>query len=211
MRLGLGLGLGVVGGQGAHATGGGGDDGGGGGSPPPDFDFASFTTLPDGLDWDSAWNASSPTVVEFTNLTEAGEVFISSAHTVTSLSFPVLSDVEAPGVSMFNMAALTTVLFPALATVDNIQFSSFTPVLTTFTLGAGVLKSVAHNVIMTSCALDQASVDNLLIALAALDGTNGTTLFAGTVAITGTSAAPSGAGAVAKLTLTGRGVGVTTN
>lgn len=187
------------------------DEGGGGGGPTP-FDFSIYTSVPDGLDFQSAWNHASPTDIEFTNLTDAGEVFIFTMPSVESISFPELTDVEAPGISIYTMVALTTVLLPALVNVDSIQFSLQTPNLSVFTLGTGVLKSVAGNIVLTSCALDQTSVNNLLIALAALDGTDGTTLYSGhTVAITGTSAAPTGAGATAKATLISAGNSVTTN
>jgi hypothetical protein len=65
---------------------------------------------------------------------------------------------------------------------------------------------------MTSCALNQTSVDNILVQLAKLDGTNGTTLLSNrTITITGTSSAPSATGNAAKATLVARGCTVTTN
>lgn len=188
------------------------DDDGGGGGGDDLFDFSIYTSVPDGLDFQTEWLSGSPTDIEFTNLTDAGEVFIFTMPSVESVSFPELTDVEAPGLSMYTMAALTTVLLPALVNCDTIDFTDGTPNLATLTLGSGVLRNVTGNVLLTSCALDQTSVNNLLIALAALDGTGGTTLYAGhTVAITGTSAAPTGAGATAKAILISAGNGVTTN
>jgi hypothetical protein len=65
---------------------------------------------------------------------------------------------------------------------------------------------------MTSCALNQASVDDLLVRLAALDGTGLTTAYSSkTVTILGTSAAPSATGLAAKATLAARGCTVTHN
>jgi hypothetical protein len=86
-----------------------------------------------------------------------------------------------------------------------------TAALSTFTLGS-TLRLVNANVIMTSCALTQASVDGLLVRLAALDGTGLTTAYSSkTVTITGTSATPSATGLAAKSTLVARGCTVTNN
>lgn len=119
------------------------------------------------------------------------------------------------------MAALTSFSITSLVRVGAnvtsgtvIGFTSGTAALATLSIGSG-LKQVgngAGNVVLTSCALLQASVDALLVALAALDGTNGTTTFNNrTVTITGTSAAPSATGVTAKNTLIARGCTVTTN
>jgi hypothetical protein len=89
-----------------------------------------------------------------------------------------------------------------------------TAALTTFQLPS-TLKQVGNgggNVVITSAALNQASVDNILVRLAALNGSNGTTLFSSrVVTITGTSSTPSATGLAAKATLVARGCTVTNN
>ena len=115
-----------------------------------------------------------------------------------------------------SMAALTSVTFPAIEVIGSAQSISVsiingTAALSTFTLGS-TLRRVEGNVIMTSCALTQASVDGLLVRLAALNGTGVTTAYSSkTVTITGTSAAPSSTGLAAKATLVARGCTVTHN
>ena len=119
------------------------------------------------------------------------------------------------------MAALTSLSVPAIERIGTaitsgnaIQINAGTGALTTFELPA-TLKQVgdtAGNVVITSAALNQASVDSILIRLAALNGTGGTMAFSNrTVTITGTSAAPSSTGLAAKATLVARGCTVTHN
>ena len=161
------------------------------------------------------------TGVEFPNLEFIGSSFSPyTMATLTSLNLPALTTVGgnfSPG----SMAALTSIGLPAIevigATVTSgnaIQINSGTAALTSFTLPT-TLKQVggsAGNVTITSAALDQASVDNILERLAALDGTNGTVEFRNrTVTITGTSSTPSAAGLAAKATLVARGCTVTHN
>ena len=114
------------------------------------------------------------------------------------------------------MGALTSLTFPVIEAIGaissiSINIISGTAALVTFTLGS-TLRRVEGNVIMTSCALNQASVDDLLVRLAALDGTGLTTAYSSkTVTIRGTSAAPSATGLAAKATLAARGCTVTHN
>jgi hypothetical protein len=119
------------------------------------------------------------------------------------------------------MAALTSISIPIIERIGTtttsgsvIALTSGTAALTTFQLPS-TLKQIgngAGNVVITSAALNQASVDSILVQLAALDGTNGTTLFSTrTVTITGTSSTPSATGLAAKATLVARGCTVTTN
>jgi len=126
------------------------------------------------------------------------------------------------GVFLFQtMAALTSISIPIIERIGTtttsgsvIALTSGTAALTTFQLPS-TLKQIgngAGNVVITSAALNQASVDSILVQLAALDGTNGTTLFSTrTVTITGTSSTPSATGLAAKATLVARGCTVTTN
>jgi hypothetical protein len=93
----------------------------------------------------------------------------------------------------------------------NISFTA--PALTTLTMPSvlGTWKAMTASVILTSNALNQTSVDNLLAALAYMDGNNGTLLF-GTgrsVTITGTSSTPSNLGSVTTPASQFSGVGTT--
>lgn len=114
------------------------------------------------------------------------------------------------------MTALTSLTFPAIEVIGSgtsisINIISGSAALSTFTLGS-TLQRVDGNVIMTSCALTQASVDSILVRLAALDGTGLTTAYSTkTVTLTGTSATPSATGLAAKSTLVARGCTVTNN
>ena len=135
----------------------------------------------------------------------------STMASLTTLSAPALAYVG----SNFNpstMASLTTVSLPVIVTVGGgITINSGTSALTSFTLGS-TLKSVGGNVVISSAALTQSSVDGILASLAALNGTSGTTAYSSkTVTLTGTSATPSAAGLVSKAILVARGCSVTTN
>ena len=139
---------------------------------------------------------------------------------LTSLSLPALTAVGG-SFAPINMQALTSLSLPAVEVIgatltsgNAIQLNNSTSALTSFTLPTTLkqLGGSAGNVMITSAALNQASVDNILERLAALDGTNGTVEFKNrTVTITGTSSTPSAAGLAAKATLVARGCTVTHN
>jgi hypothetical protein len=138
---------------------------------------------------------------------------------LTTLSLPKLTTVG----GNFNpntMASLTTLSLPAIEYINQtnnpnaIAINSGTGALSSFSWNTGLkmVGATVGNVLFTSCALNQASVDNILVRLAALDGTAGTTAFSSrTVTITGTSATPSSTGLSAKATLVARGCTVTHN
>jgi len=139
---------------------------------------------------------------------------------LTSLSLPALKTVTqgfSPGV-MVQLSSITVPVIERIGTTvtsgNVISLNNITPRLTTFQLPS-TLKQVgngAGNVVITSAALNQASVDNILVRLAALNGTNGTTAFSSrVVTITGTSSTPSATGLAAKATLVARGCTVTNN
>jgi len=120
-----------------------------------------------------------------------------------------------------NLSKIKNIVQVNLGSVNIIQLTT-TPNLTTFDIGTSLLRAEtvnasgvglnAGNFNLSSCALNQTSVDNILVQLAKLDGTNGTTLLSNrTITITGTSSAPSATGAAAKATLIARGCIVTTN
>lgn len=156
----------------------------------------------------------------------SGRLVFSYLGSVTALNLPALT---ATGVNflrtVFNngdiyltgMGALTTFTLPVIEVIGSSGGISIdvsnggTAALSTFTLGS-TLRLINGNVIMTSCALLVASVDDILVRLAALDGTGLTTAYSTkTVTITGTSATPSATGLAAKATLVARGCTVTHN
>lgn len=144
---------------------------------------------------------------------------------LTTVTFPSLKSVGVTfdrtlfaqgAIRPSTMASLTSLTFPVIEMIgsnsgNSINISSAMAALSTFTLGS-TLQRVESDVLMTSCALDQTSVDGLLVRLAALDGTGLTTAYSSkTVTITGTSATPSATGLAAKATLVARGCTVTNN
>ena len=161
------------------------------------------------------------TTLNILALTTVGGTFnVNNTGTLTTISAPALTTIGS-GFTIAAMTALTTISIPAIVQIGIAQTSgnvisiiSGTAALTTFQLPS-TLKQVGlsgGNVVITSAALNQTSVDSILVALAALDGTNGTTTFNNrTVTITGTSATPSATGLAAKATLVARGCTVTTN
>jgi hypothetical protein len=138
---------------------------------------------------------------------------IATAGTLKEINLPKAKVVT---LSLTNTKSyLTDIYLPSIewltSTVANSLTINTTPALVNFYLGES-LKGTSGNFIISICALNQASVDNILIRLAALNGTNGTIYYRQRiVTITGTSAAPSVAGLAAKALLTARGCTVTTN
>lgn len=160
-----------------------------------------------------------------------GNLSFSGLTAITSINFPVLTTIintaggPAAIIGWTSMGSLTSFSIPSIQIIASnttgtslISLTSGTAALTTFNIGTSLLrfeKTTALNTgnwIMTSCALNQTSVDNILVQLAKLDGTNGTTLLSNRIiTITGTSSAPSATGNAAKATLVARGCIVTTN
>lgn len=179
----------------------------------------------------SAVYGATLTTLAFAALTDVGEpsatqnatgINLSGTHnSVTTLTLSALANVNVSttGILISNMGALTTLNLGALVNINNgtgssVSITTGCAALATLTFGAvGVTKKITGNIIISSCALNQASVDGILARLVALDGTGGTTLYTGakTVTITGTSATPSATGLTNKATLVGRGITVTTN
>jgi hypothetical protein len=98
------------------------------------------------------------------------------------------------GIGSVTFSVLTSLNLSSLIYVGSNGFSFSAPLMTTLTMPTlGTWKAMLGNVGLSSIALNQTSVDNLLAALAYMDGNNGTVLF-GTgkiVSITGTSSTPS--------------------
>jgi hypothetical protein len=112
------------------------------------------------------------------------------------------------GITKINLPGLVQI--PGFISVQNASN------LTQLTLGTvGVTKSWSNyvNLYTEGCALNQASVDNILLVLLSLDGTNGTTsLQGGYVSLNGgTNSAPSPAGLAAANTLMTRGLYISLN
>lgn len=130
---------------------------------------------------------------------------------ITSLDFSNLVYISS-GLTISLCSSLTSLDVSSLVTCSAFTISNGTPNLATITMPPpGTLKT-ASNFIISSCALTQQSVDDILVALAALDGTNGTTVYTGrTVTLTGTSSLPSATGLAAIAMLVARGCTVTTN
>jgi len=117
------------------------------------------------------------------------------------------------GLSGTNSVASLTINLPNLIEVTNASlYISYISGLTNLILGTpGVTKKWGvgnnPNISANNCALNQASVDNLLSVLASLDGTNGTTAANnGSLYLTyGSNASPSSTGLAAKAVLLNRG------
>ena len=183
----------------------------------------------------ATFTLSTNTTISSLNLpaltTLYGNLSFSGLTAITSINFPVLTTIintaggPAAIIGWTSMGSLTSISIPSIQTIASnttgtslISLISGTAALTTFDIGTSLLrfeKTTALNTgnwIMTSCALNQTSVDNILVQLAKLDGTNGTTLLSNRIiTITGTSSAPSATGNAAKATLVARGCIVTTN
>jgi hypothetical protein len=120
----------------------------------------------------------------------------------TAVTFSVLT--------VFDLSKLQFILASFSATfsvLTSLNFSSLiyvggsinitAPLMTTLTMPTlGTWKACFGNISLTSIALNQSSVDNLLSALAYMDGANNTIAYSTgkTVTITGTSSAPSNLG-----------------
>jgi len=152
--------------------------------------------------------------------TVGGNFNPNNMNVLTSLSAPALTTVGGT-LSPSIMGTLASISIPVIERIGTtvtsgsvISIISITPALSTFQLPSTLkqIGSGAGNVVITSAALNQASVDNILVRLAALNGSNGTTAFSSrVVTITGTSSTPSATGLAAKATLVARGCTVTNN
>ncbi len=179
------------------------------------------------LTWDAITTVSFPALVTINGS------FVGSFAAATSFSFPNLVTINGSLGNSLSIPSMVTLSFPALQTISNAlgpftagSLTSFTlpaietigsisltaAALSTFTLNSGLL-TVNGNVIMSGCALNQASVDGILVSLANLNGSGGTTSYNSlTVNLSGgTSSTPSATGLTAKATLVGRGCNVITN
>ena len=166
------------------------------------FDFSSLTYI--GGSFNFYFNASG--TVSFPSLVYAssygGQIF-----TATTVSFPALTTIgllnaTIPQATTINLTSLVNVTTAIAFTVPN---------CTTLNLPAlGTWKQCAQGFVVTNCAFNQTSVDNILAALAYMDGTNGTISYGSTTTITGAScSAPSNAGSITTAGSNFVGVGTT--
>lgn len=134
------------------------------------------------------------------------------------VDFPLLTDLLG-GFNGSNSIAVSRINLPALVNIASyVQVTNMSS-LTEVTLGTvGVTKkwgSADSNAYIgfQNCALNQASVDNILTVLASLDGTNGTTVSSnGSLYLQGGSnASPSSTGLAAKSVLQSRGWSISNN
>ena len=138
--------------------------------------------------------STSLTSLNLDSLIEFGGGFASTWNALPSLSLPSLKTI----LSGFSntMSTATSISTPSLVFCGS-SISWTVPACTTWTLPAlGTWKVCNGNVSITSCAFNQATVDNILSALAYMDGTNNTLAFSAgrSAAITGASSAPTNLG-----------------
>lgn len=139
----------------------------------------------------------SLTSISLPALSSVGANVAPSNIAATELSFPSLQYIGG-SINPSNISALTTISLPSLIVCGGgISITNSVANLANFTLPTnGTLKNINGNINITSGALTQASIDNILEALSSLDGTNNTVIYGSgrTVTITGTSASPSNLG-----------------
>lgn len=158
--------------------------------------------LANGVVFDFPRNAVS--TMSFPSLTTIlSSLAIASSPNLTSISLPVLNDpVNNPNLVFQENPALTSILLPALSTINVIQVID-NPLLTTFSLPS--LVSTSGTMTLTGNAFSAATVNAMLAKLVAI-GYTGLLDMSG-----GTNAAPTGQGIADKATLIGQGASVTTN
>jgi hypothetical protein len=180
-------------------------------------------------------NLASLTTLNVDSLIRTGNINMNSLTLFTSISFPALKSVSG-SINISSLPAITSIITPSLEyiggnvgiTLLSVSLTSITlPVikilgsdfnitnctgLTSFSFGSGLF-FVNGNVVLSGCALNQASIDDILVKLAALDGTGGTIIYSNkTVNLSGgTNTTPSAIGLAAKVILVGRGCTVTNN
>lgn len=172
-----------------------------GGTSVGSISLPSLVTVGYGLTFTGSNAITTITVPELKVVGDA--ITVSNCPALTSFSVPKIESIGQSFMSAYDVIAITT---------NCAALTSFQLPNTLKQVGGASTANGFGNVTITSCALDQASVDNILVTLASLDGTNGTSNFASrSVTITGTSATPSATGLTAKATLQARGCTVTTN
>lgn len=179
--------------------------------------------------------SNTPLNVDFSSLESVGtltlDTYAGLGPDIDNTKFPVLktaglnlTDVEIVNIDLQTLETLNSlslssliesVNLPNVITMNGYFLSISSNTLTSFTLGTvGTTKKWQNSpfIDLSSCPLDEASVDNVLLVLASLDGTNGTTSCdGGYLQLAGTCAPPSTAGNTAVVTLLSRGWTVATN
>lgn len=168
-----------------------------------------FTALSDigdgGIDCTNS--SAGTTIAADYVMRNAGSIqLVTTNSTVTSVSFASLI-YNYGGITIGNMANLTTVSFPSLTICGSFNCSAAK--VTSISLPN--IKRLG-SFTATNCALTQASVDGILAKLVSMDGTSMSTLFTGPVSLNGgTNATPSAAGLASKAILVARGCTVSHN
>jgi len=117
-----------------------------------------------------------------------------SINGLTTLSFPSAKYLGT--LSINSATSLTSIYTPSIVQIGQFSLGTLSA-CTTWTLPTlGTWKIFNSSLIMSSCAFNQTTVDNILAALAYMDGTNNTLAYSTgrTVTITGTSSAPTNLG-----------------
>ena len=129
-----------------------------------------------------------------------------NTFTLQSIAFPNLTWLKSSGINLGSRSSLTTVDF-------GFTLSAGQPKLKRIGSSADAL--IVYNVLidLSGCALNTASVDNVITTMVSLDGTNGTvSAMNGNLYLQGgTNSAPGPAGAAALPTLISRGWYIQTN
>ena len=136
--------------------------------------------------------ANSLTTLDLSSLVVLASMLPSALNGLTSLNLPKVKTISQLG---FASTGCTSISTPSLVSI--LITSLAVPACTTWTLPTlGTWKICTGNISISSCAFNQATVDNLLSALAYMDGTNNTSAYSTgrTVLITGTSSAPTNLG-----------------
>ncbi len=186
----------------------------------------SSTTLTDQVEM-LYWVNNVESIITLVDTGDFGTISIGDLGAAT-LSFDNLKQIRifdstnAFSVGEFGDSAATTIAFPVLEVFafsgyinfnsPNLANLSFNPAIKRF----GGFTDITQNRVRlnaSASALTEASVDGILALFVGLDGTGGTTLCeAGSIDLSGgTSAPPSVAGAADAVTLSARGITVTTN
>jgi hypothetical protein len=149
---------------------------------------------------------TSLTSVSFPVLTDGGSsINVQDNPDLTTFSAPVLVEVD-NGFSIGNCASLGSLSLPSIVTVPNGITVATNAALSSVSLPSWLPTNGSVNV-FTGNALNQASVDHILAR-----GVANAAFVSGSVALTGgTNSTPSAAGLADKATLVGRGVTVTNN
>lgn len=175
----------------------------GGGQGITSVTFQASTSV-DGFDielWNNLTSISFPNLATIDPAGISGALVLILLPLVTSVNCPLLTKVGG-GVSIQQMAGLTSASFPLLTDTANIHFDQC-PLLTTINVSSWVPTNGSNN-LFTACALNAATVNSILARGVANAG-----FVSGLIDTSGgTSLGPSGQGILDKATLNARQPGL---